>query len=41
MNQSAFVKERLISDNDVLGIEAFHSMKVGRPFLNKDFVAMK
>lgn len=30
VSQSAFIKDRLIMDNAILGIEAFHSMKVGR-----------
>lgn len=28
-------------DNAILAIEAFHSMKVGRPILKEDYMAVK
>lgn len=39
--QSVFIANRLITDNAILGIEAFHSMKCGSPFRTRDFCAVK
>lgn len=39
--QSAFVLDHFITDNAILGFEAFHSMKEGRPFLFEDYMALK
>lgn len=40
-SESAFVKNRLITDNAILAIEAFHIMKVGYPLTCDPYMAIK
>lgn len=40
-SQSAFVKERLITEDAITGMETFHLMKTGRPFFTGDYMAVK
>lgn len=35
------MKDRIITDNAILSMEAFHSMSIGQPFLSKDIIAVK
>lgn len=40
-SQSAFLKERMITDDAIVGIKAFHLMKIGGPLLTGDYIAVK
>lgn len=35
------MKKRLITDNAILSIKAFHSIKLGKPFMTGDFMVVK